>query len=85
MKCAHCPREFQPKRPHQRFCSAKCRAASHAQKQTGVVPAAVSRVTILKGGVRSVVLRIDPIAANNAFSLESGRLLGLVDLREEVE
>ena len=34
LECQHCGQRFQPKRSNARFCSARCRVASHRQRQT---------------------------------------------------
>lgn len=76
MICAHCPREFQPKRPHQRFCSAKCRAAAHsAHSGDGGLRGVVSRVSLLKGGEVSIVLRFAAIDRENALSCHPGGIV----------
>lgn len=80
-KCANpsCGVSFEPKRKDQRYCGAKCRQQFNASRiGDGALRGAVSRVSLLKGGEVSIVLRFAAIDRQNALSLAPGAVVEVV-------
>lgn len=77
-QCRQCPRIFTPARPHQQFCSKQCRQKFHSETDGSTI-GTISRVSLLRSGDLSIVIRVPPIDRENALSLVRG---GVVDLRE---
>jgi hypothetical protein len=76
--CANpsCGVSFEPKRKDQRYCGAKCRQQYNAMRVgDGALRGAVSRVSLLKGGEVSIVLRFAAMDRDNALQVEPGRLV----------
>jgi hypothetical protein len=74
MICPECQKDFTPKRPHQRFCSNTCRVNNFAGSDGGL-RGAVSRVSVLKEGAVSVVVRFTPLDRERAMKLTPGELI----------
>lgn len=76
--CAGCEERFTPVRPWQRFHSTDCRRDFHRRKGVEPLRAKVSKVSILKGGIVSAVVRFDAADASRACRLEPGTELELL-------
>lgn len=75
MICQQCPKEFEPTRAHQRFCSTRCRVKNHGD---GGLRGIVSSVRKLRRGGVSVVIRFDALSADNALQIEPGALIEVI-------
>lgn len=75
MICPQCQKDFHPTRGHQRFCSPRCRVKNHGD---GGLRGIASSVRKLRRGGVSVVVRFDPISADNALQIEPGQLLEVI-------
>lgn len=81
MNCANpaCGVSFEPKRADQRYCGAKCRQQFNAMRAgDGALRGAVSRVSLLKGGEVSIVLRFAAMDRENALSVVPGAVVEVV-------
>lgn len=79
MICPHppCQKEFEPKRPHQRFCSNSCRVNNFAGSDKAL-RGSVSSVCGCRGGQVSVTLRFSGPDAINALKLRIGDVAEVV-------
>jgi hypothetical protein len=75
MICPHCSKEFTPGRPHQKFCSPKCRIAGHGD---GGLRGALTAVRKCKGDAISFTVRIPASEAARAFAFCPGDIVELV-------
>jgi hypothetical protein len=71
MICPECQKDFEPKRPHQRFCSNTCRVDHHSANDGGL-RGAVTAVRKCKGDLVSVTLRFPLTDGLNALKLSPG-------------
>lgn len=70
---------FEPKRPDQRYHNPKCRQQFNAMRTgDGALRGAVSRVSMLKGGEVSVVLRFAAMDRENALQVVPGQLVEVI-------
>ncbi len=77
MICAECQVEFTPKRPHQRFCSSKCRLENFANGD-GALRGTVTGVMVVRGGLVSVTVRFPASEAQNALKMVPGAVIEVV-------
>lgn len=77
MICPECKDDFEPKRPHQRFCSNSCRVNNFAGSDGGL-RGTVSAVRKCKGDVVSVTLRFPVSEALDALRLGIGQPIEVV-------
>ena len=75
MICPHCSKEFTPGRPHQKFCSPKCRIAAHGD---GSLRGAVCAVRKCKGDKVRVTVEFPAEVAFNALQIGFGALVEVV-------
>jgi hypothetical protein len=81
MNCANpsCRVSFEPKRADQLYHSTRCRQQFNASRiGDGALRMAVSKVSLLKGGAVSVVLRSLPIDRENALQVTPGMVVEVV-------
>lgn len=72
--CPCCHSLFQPKRPQQAFCSARCRASFHTDVGTS---GKIKSVRRLQRGV-SVIVRFEGPAGESALQLHLSQIVRLV-------
>lgn len=75
--CAACGAPFRRAKNWQRFCSPKCRAAYHVSGDGGL-RGVVSKVSVMRRGVVSVVLRFDLTERDRAGALTPGDVIEVV-------
>lgn len=80
MTCPACHKPFTPRRPHQVYCCAKCRAAASRARKAGF-PAVIRSVRRLKSGTAQVILHVPPLWAQEAHVRGRGDVLELVGNR----
>lgn len=73
--CPQCSKEFTPGRPHQKFCSPKCRIGNHGD---GGLRGAVRAVRKCKGDVVRVTVEFPAEMAFNALQIAFGSLVEVV-------
>jgi hypothetical protein len=77
--CPQCHDEFEPRRPHQRYCGKVCRM-QHYQQTTGdgALRGVISGVRVLKTGGTSITVQFALPEAQNALKLRPGQVLEVV-------
>lgn len=75
LTCDGCHQPFRPVRPWQRFHSDDCRRTFHRLKGRGTFTATVAKVSILKRGEVSVVLRFPAEQQAQARQLTPGQVV----------
>lgn len=79
--CANpaCLKRFTPRRADQRYHSPKCRQKFFAEHRgDGVLRGAVAKLSLMKGGVVSMVVRYRPVEADNALKLVPGTIVAIL-------
>jgi hypothetical protein len=72
--CAHCGSPFVPRKRWAKFCSPKCRTDHHAASDGGL-RAVVSKVSVMRRGTVSVVLRFGIDERDRAAALTPGDVI----------
>jgi hypothetical protein len=75
--CAHCGSAFVPRKRWAKFCSPKCRTDHHAKSDDGL-RAVVSKVSVMRRGTVSVVLRFGLEDRDRAAALTPGDVIEVV-------
>jgi hypothetical protein len=75
--CGYCFKSFLPRRPWAKYCSTACRNEAAAKKATTGMRGVVSRVSTMKRGGVSVVLRFGLEERDRVLKLEPGKVVGV--------